>query len=203
MLGETEENWQRCVQKTIELDPDSVTIYQMELPYNTTISSDVLKGTGRFQEHVASWATKRRWVDEAFEALQRAGYTIGSAYTAVKRSRAHEIHLSRSPVAGRRSRGARRRVVRPPQRRSHAESRQVGNLQRENPRRRAAAEPRVSSRSGRAADPRARAAAEARAHPPAVLRRQVRRRHPAPVRRATELARESGSSPKRTARLCR
>ena len=84
MLGETEENWQRCIQKTIELDPDSVTIYQMELPYNTTISSDVLNGTGRFQEHVASWATKRRWVDEAFDALQSAGYTIGSAYTAVR-----------------------------------------------------------------------------------------------------------------------
>ena len=84
MLGETEENWQACVSKTIELDPDSVTIYQMELPYNTTISSDVLKGTGRFQEHVASWATKRRWVDEGFQALQRAGYTVGSAYTAVK-----------------------------------------------------------------------------------------------------------------------
>jgi oxygen-independent coproporphyrinogen III oxidase len=84
MLGETEENWRRCIDKTIELDADSVTIYQMELPYNTTISSDVLKGTGRFQEHVATWATKRRWVDEAFDALQRAGYTIGSAYTAVK-----------------------------------------------------------------------------------------------------------------------
>jgi oxygen-independent coproporphyrinogen III oxidase len=84
MLGETEENWQDCVEKTIALDPDSVTIYQMELPYNTTISSDVLRGTGRFQEHVASWATKRRWIAEAFEALERAGYTIGSAYTAVK-----------------------------------------------------------------------------------------------------------------------
>src|SRR5205085_11981214 len=36
MLGETEENWQACVRKTIELDPDSVTIYQMELPFNTT-----------------------------------------------------------------------------------------------------------------------------------------------------------------------
>ena len=56
----------------------------MELPFNTAISSDVLKGTGRFQEHVASWSTKRRWVDEAFEALQKAGYTIGSAYTAVR-----------------------------------------------------------------------------------------------------------------------
>jgi oxygen-independent coproporphyrinogen-3 oxidase len=84
MLGETEENWQRCIEKTIELAPDSVTVYQMELPYNTTISSDVLKGTGRFQEHVAGWSTKRRWVDEAFEALQKAGYTIGSAYTAVR-----------------------------------------------------------------------------------------------------------------------
>jgi oxygen-independent coproporphyrinogen-3 oxidase len=84
MLGETEENWQRCVEKTIELAPDSVTIYQMELPFNTTISSDVLKGTGRFQEHVASWSTKRRWVDEAFDALEKAGYTIGSAYTAVR-----------------------------------------------------------------------------------------------------------------------
>jgi oxygen-independent coproporphyrinogen-3 oxidase len=84
MLGETEDNWRRCVEKTIELAPDSVTIYQMELPYNTAISSDVLKGTGRFQEHVASWSTKRRWVDEAFSALERAGYTIGSAYTAVR-----------------------------------------------------------------------------------------------------------------------
>jgi oxygen-independent coproporphyrinogen-3 oxidase len=84
MLGETDGNWQRCIEKTIDLAPDSVTVYQMELPYNTTISSDVLKGSGRFQEHVASWSTKRRWVDEAFEALQKAGYTIGSAYTAVR-----------------------------------------------------------------------------------------------------------------------
>ena len=33
---------------------------------------------------MANWATKRRWVDEAFAALERAGYHIGSAYTAVK-----------------------------------------------------------------------------------------------------------------------
>jgi oxygen-independent coproporphyrinogen-3 oxidase len=84
MLGETDENWQACVARTLELEPDSVTIYQMELPFNTTISADLLKGTGQFQEHVASWETRRRWVAEAFDALERAGYTIGSAYTAVK-----------------------------------------------------------------------------------------------------------------------
>ena len=84
MLGETDANWRTCVERTLALEPDSVTIYQMELPYNTTISGDLLKGTGQFQEPIAPWSTKRRWVQEAFEALERAGYHIGSAYTAVK-----------------------------------------------------------------------------------------------------------------------
>jgi coproporphyrinogen III oxidase-like Fe-S oxidoreductase len=84
MLGETEENWHACVEKTLALDPDSVTIYQMELPYNTTISSDLLNQTGRFADPVANWATKRRWVDEAFAAFEGAGYHVGSAYTAAQ-----------------------------------------------------------------------------------------------------------------------
>jgi oxygen-independent coproporphyrinogen III oxidase len=84
MLGETDDNWRACIDRTLALDPDSVTIYQMELPYNTTISTDILNGTGQFGEPVANWATKRRWVAEAFAALERAGYHIGSAYTAVK-----------------------------------------------------------------------------------------------------------------------
>ena len=84
MLGETDENWRTCVARTLELQPDSVTIYQMELPFNTTISGDLLKGTGKFPRSVADWATKRRWVGEAFEALEAAGYHVGSAYTAVK-----------------------------------------------------------------------------------------------------------------------
>jgi len=83
MVGETDENWRSCVQKTVELQPDSVTIYQMELPFNTTISGNLLKNTGRF-EAIASWSTKRRWVGEAFEALEAAGYHVRSAYTAVR-----------------------------------------------------------------------------------------------------------------------
>ena len=84
MLGETDENWRTCIDKTLALDPDSVTIYQMELPFNTTICGTLMKGTDRFNQTVAGWATKRRWVQEAFEALEAAGYHIGSAYTAVK-----------------------------------------------------------------------------------------------------------------------
>ena len=39
---------------------------------------------GQFTEAVADWPTKRRWVQEAFAALEDAGYTVGSAYTAVR-----------------------------------------------------------------------------------------------------------------------
>jgi oxygen-independent coproporphyrinogen III oxidase len=96
MLGETEENWRDCVRKTLALEPDSVTIYQMELPFNTTISKDLLKGTRVFAEPVVNWPTKRRWVQEAFDALERAGYHVGSAYTAVKDpSRARFVYRDR------------------------------------------------------------------------------------------------------------
>ena len=84
MLGETDANWQSCIEQVLALQPDSVTIYQMELPHNTTISRDLLKGGGQFAQPVASWPTKRRWVGEAFAALEAAGYTVTSAYTATK-----------------------------------------------------------------------------------------------------------------------
>src|SRR6185436_2573779 len=83
MIGESDANWRTCVQKTIDLAPDSVTIYQMELPFNTTISKNLLAGSNSTQG-VANWSTKRRWVEEAFAALEDAGYIVGSAYTAVK-----------------------------------------------------------------------------------------------------------------------
>jgi oxygen-independent coproporphyrinogen-3 oxidase len=96
MLGETEENWRDCIRRTLELEPDSVTIYQMELPFNTTISGNLLKGTDRFPQKVADWPTKRRWVSEAFEALEAAGYHVRSAYTAVKdESRTRFVYTDR------------------------------------------------------------------------------------------------------------
>jgi oxygen-independent coproporphyrinogen-3 oxidase len=83
-MGDNDESWRACVQKTLDLSPDSITVYQMELPFNTTISGDLLKGTGRFNGLLQNWTTRRRWVDEAFAAFEHAGYHIGSAYTVVK-----------------------------------------------------------------------------------------------------------------------
>ena len=82
MMGETEENWRECVRKTIAMLPDSVTIYQMEIPFNTTISKE-MRVLGQVVAPVASWSVKRRWVDYAFREMEKAGYSITSAYTAV------------------------------------------------------------------------------------------------------------------------
>jgi oxygen-independent coproporphyrinogen-3 oxidase len=79
MMGESEAMWRETVRRAIELEPDSVTIYQMELPYNTVISREMIeKG---LDSPIADWPTKRRWVDYAFEQFQERGYRVASAYT--------------------------------------------------------------------------------------------------------------------------
>ncbi|HMO84159.1 MAG TPA: coproporphyrinogen-III oxidase family protein, partial [Lacipirellulaceae bacterium] len=82
MAGDTSEKWADAVRRTLELQPDSVTIYQMELPYNTVYSNDIMGG-GR-EIPIADWPTKRQWVDSAFDAFESAGYTTSSAYTLVR-----------------------------------------------------------------------------------------------------------------------
>jgi len=82
MLGDTEAKWRRTVETTLGLSPDSVTIYQMELPHNTVIAREA-KSEGT-EPHVADWATKRAWVDYAFAQFEAAGYVVSSGYTLMK-----------------------------------------------------------------------------------------------------------------------
>jgi oxygen-independent coproporphyrinogen-3 oxidase len=77
MMGETEEKWRDTVRRALELEADSVTIYQMELPYNTVISQEMIKQG--IASPIAGWETKRRWVNYAFEQFEERGYEIASA----------------------------------------------------------------------------------------------------------------------------
>src|SRR5262245_5344415 len=83
MVGETSENWAECVHKTIALEPDSVTIYQMEIPFNTTIFKEMKAGGETFAP-VADWGTKRQWVRQAYAEQERAGYHVSSDYASVQ-----------------------------------------------------------------------------------------------------------------------
>jgi oxygen-independent coproporphyrinogen-3 oxidase len=82
MVGETDENWHRCIDKAIEMQPDNITMYQMELPFNTVYSKE-MRDQGA-QSPVADWPTKRRWVSEAMDRLMAAGYHISSGNELVK-----------------------------------------------------------------------------------------------------------------------
>lgn len=82
MVGETWDNWRDNVHKALEMSPESLTIYQMELPFNTVYSRDILGN--QVESPVADWDTKRAWVDYAFDQFVQAGYEISSAYTLVK-----------------------------------------------------------------------------------------------------------------------
>jgi oxygen-independent coproporphyrinogen-3 oxidase len=83
MVGETEENWRDTVSRAVALAPDSVTIYQMEVPFNTTLSKE-MRSQGQEVAPVAGWPLKRAWADYAFAEFEAAGYTVTSAYTAVR-----------------------------------------------------------------------------------------------------------------------
>ncbi|RLS32296.1 MAG: coproporphyrinogen III oxidase family protein [Planctomycetota bacterium] len=82
MVGETRETWERTIERTLALQPDSLTIYQLELPLNTTFVHDARESGA--PTPVADWKTKREWVDFAFDRFVAAGYAVSSGYTLVR-----------------------------------------------------------------------------------------------------------------------
>lgn len=82
MVGETWATWRDTVQQAIDVDADMVTVYQMELPFNTQFSKQLFDGA--LEAPPADWETKRAWHAYAFEQLANAGYHGSSAYTMVK-----------------------------------------------------------------------------------------------------------------------
>lgn len=84
MLGDDEAGWHEAVDRALAMQPDSLTVYQMELPYNTRFVEE-LNQSGRRLD-IADWPTKRAWLDYAFGVFEEAGYVSSSAYTVVKPS---------------------------------------------------------------------------------------------------------------------
>ncbi len=82
MVGETDENWADSVTRAIEMSPDNVTIYQMELPWNTVYSREMQESGS--ESPVADWPTKRRWASEAIDRFLAAGYQLSSGNELVK-----------------------------------------------------------------------------------------------------------------------
>ena len=82
LIGETRESFEASVERALELDPHSITLYQTEIPHNTRLHRELNAGT--LPGEPIGWDVKRERLDRAFRTLEAAGYTLVSGYTAVK-----------------------------------------------------------------------------------------------------------------------
>lgn len=89
MMGELPAQWCDAVHRAIELQPDSVTVYQTEIPHNTKIYRDM--ESGKLQAALTPWNVKRTRLYYALHQLERAGYTIVNGYMAVKKPKKHRF----------------------------------------------------------------------------------------------------------------
>ncbi|MBI4661602.1 MAG: coproporphyrinogen III oxidase family protein [Verrucomicrobia bacterium] len=79
--GETDETWRQTVEQVLALAPECVTIYQLELTYNSALFASIRAGQ---QVNLPDWTAKRRWVQQAFQMCEETGYVIASGYAAVR-----------------------------------------------------------------------------------------------------------------------
>jgi len=98
LLGETDGSFHRSLQRVIELAPESVTIYQLEIPLNTPLYHALREGS--LSTPPAAWPVKRARLRQGFELLERAGYTVNSAYAAVTDPQRHRFVYQQDQYRG-------------------------------------------------------------------------------------------------------
>jgi oxygen-independent coproporphyrinogen-3 oxidase len=84
LIGESWVTWKDTIEKTIDYDPDSITVYQLELPYNAVFSKQIREG--EMDLSIPDWDLKREYHAYAIEKFQQAGYEVSSAYTMAKKN---------------------------------------------------------------------------------------------------------------------
>lgn len=80
LLGESDKSFMESLERVITMNPDSVTIYQLELPLNTPLYRVLDKSVPA--SSLATWEVKRTRLANGFARLEAAGYQLRSAYTA-------------------------------------------------------------------------------------------------------------------------
>jgi len=80
--GETVGSVDRSLEGVIAMSPESVTLYQLEIPQNAPLYRTTRDGAP--PATIPSWSLKRARLGRCFARLEAAGYTVRSAYAAVR-----------------------------------------------------------------------------------------------------------------------
>jgi oxygen-independent coproporphyrinogen-3 oxidase len=81
LVGETDESFRDSLRQVISMSPDSITFYQLEIPPNTPLFRALRDNE---VTSPANWDVKRARLTEAFALIEADGYTLRSAYAAVR-----------------------------------------------------------------------------------------------------------------------
>jgi oxygen-independent coproporphyrinogen-3 oxidase len=89
LVGETDQSYRASLERVIEMEPDSVTTYLLEVPLNTPLWRSIRDDT--LTKRLATWETKRARLRHGRDRLERAGYTMASAYAMVLEPELHRF----------------------------------------------------------------------------------------------------------------
>ena len=98
LVGETDRTFFSSLDRVIGLEPESVTIYQLEIPRNTPLFAAMRDG--ELRSAPPGWAEKRERLVEGYARLAEAGHTWRSAYTAVRDPSRHAFVYQDEQYAG-------------------------------------------------------------------------------------------------------
>jgi oxygen-independent coproporphyrinogen-3 oxidase len=82
LIGETDQSFDQSLERIVEMAPDSVTIYQLEVPRNTPLYHSVLRG--EVCPGPPPWPMKRSRLKRGLARLEAAGFALRSAYAATR-----------------------------------------------------------------------------------------------------------------------
>lgn len=85
LVGESDASFFQSLERVLQMAPESITIYQLEIPRNTPLARKLRDSPGT--EELPSWEIKRARLHEAFARLEESGYRLRSAYAAARGSR--------------------------------------------------------------------------------------------------------------------
>lgn len=80
LIGQTDSSFMVSLERLIDLNPDTITFYQLEIPHNTPLFRSI-QSTG---SDTTPWDAKRRRIDAAFERLEAVGFEVVSGYAVAR-----------------------------------------------------------------------------------------------------------------------
>jgi oxygen-independent coproporphyrinogen-3 oxidase len=80
LIGQTDASFMASLDRLIDLNPDTITFYQLEIPHNTPLFRSIQTNG----PDTTPWETKRRRIESAFERLESVGYEVVSGYAAAR-----------------------------------------------------------------------------------------------------------------------